>query len=635
MSELITNNIVQNQSVYNNQLPQQNSNGNFGAVDINSVKQDTVELAQKTSDEIKNENWLFRNLRNLGVKDPKKFLISAGFTLATVVGCAVLGNKMSDKTAKWGLKVDEKILGKDGNSIFARIGKGLSGAKKSAIKFARKHSKTVDDIADTMQNRMAKPKSNMTRGYGRGFVSIFSLTPVDILEKAFSGDIKNYKKLVDNPEKQAEIASKIKDSLSKLVGSEADTFVAQILGTAEKLDNREACSKFSEAFRKNFNLKTNKEFLEKLLELKAGKIDGAEIFTKVKMVEKSANAPIASWWPVNIIRGIASKFKKDTTIGLGNLGDSLIKFNAVNGTLADTKLGSLVQKSITVPTESISNFVNDKSGLGVLLCGSILSTFNNAQDAPKDKKVGTIADDFVGTIGSLAVATPLAFKTTYGLASLNNLKGNSLITKVLKKIGGIFNMGLKEGSKFIPRKLGGALRFGLIMFVFSSMFSKPIKKVIHKIFGEPYDPSAQENKNNSEINNQPSTEQVPQVQTQDSQTSSVPVSNDNANQQSAARPTNLIDIYTNNNKNSDLNSGISSQPVQPVAANPLNTLQPDNVTTQDDAISASNLTKKDKRYIPSIEVSYQEQKGNNEADPQVDLLLKKADKVIDNVNKVI
>ena len=637
MSELITNNIYPQQQ--NLTVPQQSTaqNENFGAVDLNAVKEDTVQLAQKTGDDIKNENWLFRTLRNtFGVKDPKKLLISVGLTLMTVIGCAYLGNKMSDKTAEFGLKVDEKILGKDGKSIWARIGKSLSSAKSNAIKWARKHSKTIDDLADTFQNKMAKPKSNMTRGYGRGFVSIFSLTPVDILEKAFKGDIAAFKKAAGDTAAQDKIVARIKEQLTKLVGSDAaDTFAKQILGTAEKMDNREACSLFSKALSKNFGCTSKKDFLALLKKIKAGEIDGSQIFTKVEMIDRN---PICSWWPVNITRKITRIFNKNSKIGLGNLGDSLIKFNAVNGTLADTKLGSLAQKSIIVPTESISNFVNDKSGLGVLLCGSILSTYNNAQDAPKGKKVGTVADDFVGTIGSLAIATPLAFKTTYGLASLNNVEGKTFITKALKKIGGIFNMGLKDGSKFLPRKLGGVLRFALIMFGFSAMFSKPIKKVIHKIFGEPYDPSAE--KKNEEASqsaqNTPSSDSstvAPQTNLEN---------NNNLNQSS----TNLIDKYTTNPVNSQSlpvdaqqqnaqQPIFPAQPVQPVASNPIidNNLPAEQ--TDSDAIPASKLNKgkNNGRYIPSIEVSYTEPKKNEEVDPQVEALLKKADLVMDSVNK--
>ncbi len=50
-------------------------------------------------------------------------------------------------------------------------------------------------------------------------------------------------------------------------------------------------------------------------------------------------------------------------------------------------MGSFVQQSLLFPTEAISNFVNDKSGLGFFLCGMIMNLYNNVQDAPKDKKL--------------------------------------------------------------------------------------------------------------------------------------------------------------------------------------------------------------------------------------------------------
>ena len=232
---------------------------------------------------------------------------------------------------------------------------------------------------------------------------------------------------------------------------------------------------------------------------------------------------IGSWWPVNFANNIGEKIskslgKKWNGFGKGNLGDSLTKYNAVNGTLAETKAGALVQQLLTVPTESISNFVNDKSGMGVLLSLTIASLYNNVQDAPKNKKVATLADDYVGTLGSIAITTPLAFGATYGLASMSNLEGKNWFTKILKGIGKFFDFGHnrigKNGeiinkmpkSKFLAslkRFSGHALRFALIMFVFQSIFDKPIRNTIHKVFGKPYNTTEEKQQNNniSEENN--------------------------------------------------------------------------------------------------------------------------------------
>lgn len=461
------------------------SQENFTALDKEKIKQDTVELTNQAKEQVK-ENWVFRVMRNtFGVEDPKKTLTSLALTLSTVVGLAVLGNKSAHKMTELGFKVDEKLAN---SKIYKSISSFFTNAGKKASNLFKK-SKTGQDISETLKTRKAKPKSDMTRGYGRGFVSIFSLTPKDVLDKSFKG----------------KSADEIKNVLKNILDDvDADSISKKIAGENPIKDNREFCEELSNAIRKHFNCKNdNKAFYNVLRRLENGEF-GAD-FTNVKMKEKGAGALVGSWWPVNIIESIGKVFKKDFKFGRGNLGNSLIKFNVVNNSLADTKIGSLAQKSILIPTESISNFVNDKSGMGALLCASIMSLYNNVQDAPKEKRLATVADDYVGTMGSIAISTPLAFATTYGLASLKNLEGKSFISKyVLKPLGKIFGVGLDSiakdgtitaGSKnFFKRFGGGALRFTLIMFVFSNWFSKPIRGAIHKIFGKPYNATEEQQK---------------------------------------------------------------------------------------------------------------------------------------------
>lgn len=503
------------------------SQENFGAVDTEKLKQDTAEFAKKTTDEVKKENFIFRTLRNFGVSDPKKLLKSIGLTIVTTVGLALLGNKMSTKTADWGIKVD-KFLKKQ--NWYSNISQKAGNIKSAIVGFLKK-SKTIEDISNTLKTKMAKPKSDMTRGYGRGFVSIFSLTPVDTLKKMInnltSERVKNVlaKKAGIDAKTAAKLAKKIAGktseeeihkildtanidkkididklckgisaiksktatySLQKLVGQESAGKFADQLISGKIADNRVFCTDLSNAIREKFNAgEDNKKFIEVLKKLKTGKIDklNAKEFTNVTMKES----------------GLTDFFVGNWVAGKGNLGDSLIKFNAVNGTLADTAVGKLIQKSVTIPTESISNFVNDKSKLGLFLTLNTIGTFNNMQEAPKGKKVATVADDFMGTIGSIAIATPLAFKTTYGLATLSKLEGKGIISRALRTVGKFFHMGLGDWSKHkfigsLAGKIGGATRFALIMFVFSSIFQKPIKKVIHKIFGKPYNKAEEEQK---------------------------------------------------------------------------------------------------------------------------------------------
>ncbi len=453
---------------------------NFTAIDKEKLKQDVAEFQEKAQDHAK-ENFVSQTTKNLKPKNTKKFIISLAATLATVVGLAVIGNKSSNKMAELGIRVDDFLKNQ---KWFNSLGEFFKKGKNKIAKTLKKVP-VINNIAETLKKRPAKAKCDLTRGYGRGFVSIFSLTPVDILKKAFK-----------DPDSQLA-------ALIELVGKEkAQTFADFLNGKSTQiLDNKEFCTKLTEAIKEKFNLTTKKDLLGFLKNLQKGRHNKTDLnkFKNIEMKEKGLGAIIGSWWPVNIIDSLGKKIFKNNWkgFGKGNLGDSLIKFNVVNGTLADTKIGSLIQKSITVPAESITNFVNDKSGLGAFLCASILSLYNNVQDAPKEKKVATIANDYIGTMGSIAISTPLAFATTYGLASLKNLDGNrSFLSKILKGIGKFFGMGLdkidsngtisKTNSKFI-RFAGGALRFFLIMSVFSPFFSKPIKKVINKIFGKPYD----------------------------------------------------------------------------------------------------------------------------------------------------
>ncbi len=628
MTNLITKNIYAEPMQYNPQQTEQNPN-NFGAIDINAISQDTAQLTQKAGEQIK-ENWFFKMLRKtFGVKDPKKTTISIALTVATVVGCAILGNKLSDKTADLGLKVDEKILGKKGGSIFSKIGKGLSKAKSKIGKFLKK-SKTINDISDTLKNRHAKPKADLTRGYGRGFVSIFSLTPVDIMNKAFAKDKAAFAKALKegNVGRQTVITKKIQKSIAKLVGDgKAKEFTEQILGISkDKLENREFCSKLTEAIKEHFGCGDNKrKLLDVLKGIKSGNVNGVDVseFTNVNM---KGGGFIASWFPVNIINKIISAVKGSSNFGRGRLGDSLIKFNAVNGTLADTKLGQLAQKVITVPTESISNFVNDKSGMGLLLCGSMIGTYNNAQDAPKNKKVATVADDFVGTIGSIAISTPLAFKTTYGLASLSNLKGNSIITKGLKKIGNIFSMGLdkvaangsiiKNTSK-MKGLIGGGLRFAAIMFVFSSLFSKPIKAGIHKVFGKPYT-GAEAQQTEQQYAQQPMQQYAQQPMQQMQQPVQQPIQIPNMNPQMPSQEERYIpSVSINQNRSID-----NSKPLKP---------------QENDQIPAFNLfKKKEKTYIPTIEQpALDTQAEDVEIQKQVNATLRKTDNLIKQTRKYL
>ena len=446
----------------------------------------------------------------------KKYVTTALLTLGTITGLAVLGNRSSNYMANLGHKVDDLLLKQNWYKSFE---KGLSNTKnKIKNYFLNNNNKLIkdsaNDIAETLSKRKSGPTVDLARGYGQGFTTIFALTPVDVLRTSLT-------KIEKTTPGQA------LKSLEKLVGKEnAKKFADQILGDGKIKDNKVFCDELTNAIAKNFGIKNTggkinkKELLKLFQDLEKGNVKGVDFkeFTNIKMDQGGF---IGSWWPVNFANNIGEKIskslgKKWNGFGKGNLGDSLTKYNAVNGTLAETKAGALVQQLLTVPTESISNFVNDKSGMGVLLSLTIASLYNNIQDAPKDKKVATLADDYVGTLGSIAITTPLAFGATYGLASMSNLEGKNWFTKILKGVGKFFDFGHNRIGKngeiinkmpkskilaSLKRFSGHALRFALIMFVFQSLFDKPIRNTIHKIFGKPYDKTEEEKLNTSQQNN--------------------------------------------------------------------------------------------------------------------------------------
>ena len=218
---------------------------------------------------------------------------------------------------------------------------------------------------------------------------------------------------------------------------------------------------------------------------------------------------MGNWLPAIGIEKIGRIFKKDFEFNRCNVGDTLLKYGVSTGKLADTKVGALLQGSLVVPGESISNFVCDSSTFNVLTLPAMFTLYNNIQDSPKEKRGATIADDFIGSLAHMLIAMPLAFKTTYGLATLGNLEGKTIASKPLKAIGKFFGMGLNPLKDGVPQikqpkgilgkifkktkgAAGGTMRFALIMLVLSSAFAKPIRAAIHKVFGKPYDKEKEE-----------------------------------------------------------------------------------------------------------------------------------------------
>lgn len=513
----------------------------------NSAEQDKVEINKEDKKE-KKENALFRLMREFGADDPKKTLKSIVFTIGTIFGLAFIGNKFAHPLAEAGIKFEEKFL-KDG-SLYSKAANAFNKAKNGIANFFKTNKLTsgfANDVADTFKNRKAAPICNFARGTGQGPKTIFAITPVETLKNALITN-KNSKlvkeltsalgdsKAVDNVmdmladgKSTSEVLSTLQKaadpnltkvidtlgantqssmkSLGKLVGdANAQGYYKELLKKSPK-SNIEFCREFIQAIQKQqgFDPKDKKALLDFFKDLSEKQEYGT--FQKVDMLDGGMTG---SWWPVNIYNnfvekiGLTKKYPKLTTMTKGDLGDALMKFNVVDGKMTNTKVGALIAGGALVTTESISNFVNDKSGLGAFLGKNIVDSYDNIQDAPKGKKLSTAANDFLGSAASWVIATPLAFKATYGLATLARLEGNNPVSKVVKNLCKVFDMGLNEVpldksagilkriTNQLKRKGGGTLRLVLVIFVFASLFRKPIDAVMHKIFGKPYSKNEEE-----------------------------------------------------------------------------------------------------------------------------------------------
>lgn len=548
MDKLSFGNLTTNTQNISPQMQQRLESGeNFTAIDKEKLKQDTVEITQNAVE----ENFIFKILRNtFGVKDPKKFLTSIGLTTVTVIGFATAGNMSVKKMSQLGLDVDKFLKN---NDLYKNITSFLKKGTDGIANFFKK-SKTINDVTDTLKNKMVKPIQQFAKGTGQGIKIQFAYTIPDVLEalplKAQGDTYKNLRKalgskgkaikfitaaaeqgsdkakltqlLADTIGDQAQ-ATKLMDevfqknktlheTLEKLVGSKADEYYKHCMN-ADRSDIKALVENLTKDIAANVlgkNDYSKQELTDLLIKIKNGEKVGNIDFSEFNDVTMNREGLIGSWWPYNIINSVAKKFNgnKDLRFTKGSLGDALLKYNIAAGNCADTMAGKITQNLLLVPGESISNFCCDAAGMNFFLLPMILDLFNTAQDAPKGQKAATVANDFVGSIGSLMVTMPLASATTYGLASLKNIdpKTSTKFSKyILKPLGNFFGMGLDAAKNADIKKLkwsqnplkklgnmgarwgGGFMRLMMIMFLFQPLFNKPIQAVIQKIFGKPYD----------------------------------------------------------------------------------------------------------------------------------------------------
>lgn len=513
------------------------SEENFGAIDKEKLKQDTVELTTKASEQVK-DNFIFRALKNIGVEDPKKTLKSIAYTALTVITVATLGNKFSNKFADLGLKVDDLTK----NSKFlGSISDKLSNCKKAISNFFKSRKGVIGDLANTLSNPAKKvaPEQGFAISYCSGPKYQFASAVIESMQGIFYGDSKklakklmendNFKNIFQNSNKldkeiirkilsneldekalRAQYANIPDDIINKLFSetkairkSRLD-MMTQMVGKANAEDafnrividseaNRVAfVDEFISNIRKNIGNNgkeaTNKELLNFFKKIQSG--DGNFKSCKdVNMIHGMDN-----WCTTNWIDKLGSKIFKDKwkNVSKANVGSTLIKYSATSGQLADSAMGKFVQGFPTIFSESVSNYVCDMAFINAMVLPSFIDLYNNVQDAPKEQKGATLANEFMSGVGNLTLVTPAAGAIMYGgLASLRNLEGKTIPSKILKMAGEVFGLGLtkagKPKPKFLTRFVGGGFRLFMIMFVLNSLISKPITKLTQKIFGKPYD----------------------------------------------------------------------------------------------------------------------------------------------------
>lgn len=203
--------------------------------------------------------------------------------------------------------------------------------------------------------------------------------------------------------------------------------------------------------------------------------------------------------------------------------------------------------------------------------------------------------------------------------------------KPLKAIANLLTTGLdtikgtgagKAGSK-LKGFVGGFGRFALIMFVLQPLIQKPITKLINKIFGKPTTYLAKQKAAEGTPNNEGT-----EVAATNSETT-VP------------NTTNLLDIWSakQNPAPQVPQPEIATTEIKTDSATPNiqinNTFAPNQQPKQDEvaALNLFNKDKKEERYIPSINVTFEEQPSAAEA--RAEALLKSTESLIKNTKKYL
>lgn len=416
------------------------------AYSTKAMANDSFEINEKIEDA---QNAIVEKAKQVDTKKVKKTVISAVLSVATVIGVSMAVNKNINHIWKAGEKVDSVLKNSKLYNKLTEVG------KKIAEKNPLKNSELAKDIKNvTAKSNRMQPKMQMAKMTVLGPKGIFSLTSSEILEG-----------IAKNCGDQA----KFTQYLEALVGKDAKICGKTVPQMAEIFchgGNVGESFKFStelmNTIKSKHGLKSTQDMLKFFDGVKAGKI-GEKTF------EFAQNVKVRGWAPGT----------------RGNLGETLKKFAIMDGQSAQTKVGKFIQQSPLILSESIGNCVNDRTMFGIALGATYLpQNFNEAQDAPKGKKVRTVAAEFVSTAASWAIGMASAGAAVYSLASLKNLKSAGKMAGLLKKVGSIASVGLGENASKAKGLLGGVMRFAGVMFL-SSKISKPIDNTVKKAFGVP------------------------------------------------------------------------------------------------------------------------------------------------------
>ena len=436
MRQLGTNMAMQNTYNFANlpyTAPQAMANDSFQMNEkVGVVKDAVAEQAQK-----------------LNTKETKKKVISAVLSVATVLGVTLAVNKNVNKIWKAGEKVDTLIKN---NKVYNKV---CDFGKKISEKNPLKKTALYQDIKTTIsKSNRVQPKNQMAKMTVLGPKGIFSLTSSEILE----GIAKNCGDKTKFTQYLEALVGKDAKICGKTVSEMASAcFDGKTLGDSFKFS-----TEFMNAIKSKHGLKSTSDMLKFFDGVSAGKI-GDEVFDFAK------NVKVRGWVPGS----------------RGNLGETLKKFAIMDGQSAQTKVGKFIQQTPLILSESIGNCVNDRTVFGVALGATYLpQNFNEAQEAPKGKKAKTVIAEFISSAASWALGMATAGAAVYSVASLKNLKTNTIAAKALKKVGSFASIGLGQNSNKFAKIIGGVMRFAGVMAL-SSKISTPIDNTVKKSFGLP------------------------------------------------------------------------------------------------------------------------------------------------------